>query len=272
MRAASRSVAAFVFLIWPSVAAAQLSDAEAAFQRGLQLERAGSYVDAARMYLRAAQQGHQEAREQFGQVAHKLTFSTEGAEAVAVLRQGAEFGIAVAQHNLAYAYLEGKYVPADPSQAIHWMRRAAEQQDASQLVLGDWYEKGQRGVPQSYTEALKWYRLAADRGNRVAQLSLGWMYKDGNGVTADCSEAVGWFLKSAELGHWLAMNELGRLYETGCGVPKDAFQAYIWYLLSVDYGYPDAKAAADRLEGRLTTTQRLSARIRAAAWKKAHPE
>lgn len=49
-----------------------------------------------------------------------------------------------------------------------------------------------RGVPQSDTEALRWLRMAADQGEAEAQLSLARMYKDGRAVPQDYVQAHMW--------------------------------------------------------------------------------
>jgi S1-C subfamily serine protease len=49
-----------------------------------------------------------------------------------------------------------------------------------------------RGVPQSDTEALRWLRAAADQGEAEAQLSLARMYKDGRAVPQDYIQAHMW--------------------------------------------------------------------------------
>lgn len=45
-------------------------------------------------------------------------------------------------------------------------------------MLGDIYANG-RGVPQNNTEAVTWLRRAAEQGHAVAQNNLGDMYENG---------------------------------------------------------------------------------------------
>ncbi|MGY6217768.1 tetratricopeptide repeat protein [Methylolobus aquaticus] len=80
--------------------------------------------------------------------------------AAALYRRDAELGIVAAQLNLAFLFLDGQGVPADPTQAVLWFRRAAEQGNPeAQQNLGTLYRDG-RGVERSAVEAAKWYRLA----------------------------------------------------------------------------------------------------------------
>ena len=80
--------------------------------------------------------------------------------AAALYRRDAELGVVAAQLNLAFLFLDGQGVPADPTQAVLWFRRAAEQGNPeAQQNLGTLYREG-RGVERSVVEAAKWYRLA----------------------------------------------------------------------------------------------------------------
>ncbi len=61
--------------------------------------------------------------------------------------------------------------PQDNNQAVAWIRKAAEQGDASaQYNLGQMYARGQ-GVPQDYVQAYKWIFLADERGGASAAKS-----------------------------------------------------------------------------------------------------
>ena len=57
------------------------------------------------------------------------------------------------------------------------------------------------GVAQDDRKALKWLRKAAEQGQASAQIYLGWMYKEGRGVAQDDRKAVEWLRKAAEQGH-----------------------------------------------------------------------
>ncbi|RYU56713.1 sel1 repeat family protein [Methylolobus aquaticus] len=88
--------------------------------------------------------------------------------AAALYRRDAELGIVAAQLNLAFLFLDGQGVPADPTQAVLWFRRAAEQGNPeAQQNLGTLYREG-RGVERSVVEAAKWYRLAGAQTDAAA--------------------------------------------------------------------------------------------------------
>ena len=70
--------------------------------------------------------------------------------------------------------------------------------DASaQFNLGWMYAYG-RGVPKDDTEAVAWIRKAAEQGHAEAQNNLGWRYAVGLGVPQDDTEAVAWYRKAEE--------------------------------------------------------------------------
>ena len=118
-------------------------------------------------------------------------------EAVKWYRKAAEQGDEKAQEALAECYRDGKGVPKDDGEAAKLYARftepylnAAEQGDAvSQYILGSGYNKS-----KNYTEAVKWLRKAAEQGYGGAQESLGFSYEAGTGVTRDNIEAYKWLL------------------------------------------------------------------------------
>jgi len=85
-------------------------------------------------------------------------------EAAKWYRKAAEQGDAYAQYELAQRYEKGRGVTQDFSKAVKWLRKAAEQGHLSaQSSLGEYYVKGE-GVTKNYNLALKWLRKAAERG------------------------------------------------------------------------------------------------------------
>jgi len=95
------------------------------------------------------------------------------------------------QFALGLAYEEGGRVPKDPTQAIHWWKKAAEQGYVeAQTALGSAYWHGE-GVPQNHEEALYWYRKAAMQGDGWAQGILGFAYAEGE-IPQNFTEAYAW--------------------------------------------------------------------------------
>jgi TPR repeat protein len=67
------------------------------------------------------------------------------------------------------------------------------------------------GVLQDYLEAAKWLRKAADQGDASAQYNLGIAYAKGDGVAKNEAEALKWIRMAAEQGDLTARNTLQRL-------------------------------------------------------------
>ena len=62
-------------------------------------------------------------------------------------------------------YENGRGVPQDYKQAVHWFTKSAEQGDAeAQSNLGVMYGKG-KGVLQNYKKAYMWFNLAIHNGS-----------------------------------------------------------------------------------------------------------
>jgi TPR repeat protein len=153
-------------------------------------------------------------------------------------------------------YLRGKGVPQDYSEALLWIRKAADHGDArAQSALGYMYYNGE-GVAQDYAEAVHWYRKAAEQGDPLAQQGLGYMYANRRGVPHDDTQAVAWYRKAAEQGDAEAQQSLGYMYASGRGVPPDYGEAVRWYRKAADQGNAKAKHALEMLERRSTPPAR----------------
>ena len=141
---------------------------------------------------------------------------------------------------------EEYYKNKDYSNALPYIRKAAEAGHSNaQFRLGCMYDIAQ-GVTKDYAEAARWYRKAADQGHATAQNNLGSLYRRGLGVPQDYSEALKLFQKSANQGNKqsrFAMRNLGMMYENGFGIEKNYTKAEEWYkkALAIDPDYTDAK-------------------------------
>jgi TPR repeat protein/uncharacterized protein YbaP (TraB family) len=155
----------------------------------------------------------------------------------------ARSGLARAQHNLADAYFEGEGTPQDLKQAHHWFQRAARQGYAPSLVaLGYLHERG-LGVAQDLDTAVRWYRAAAETGYPVGQTYLADMYRAGLGVAADATIAMDWMRKAAAQDHPRAIYLLAEMTEQGEGVAADLDAAVRGYRRAAELGYAPAQAA-----------------------------
>ena len=158
-----------------------------------------------------------------------LGLARNEAEAVKWLRKAAEQNDAKAQHGLGVCYERGDGVAKDEAEAVRWYRKAAEQNYVlSQHNLGNCYARGQ-GVAKDYVEAVKWFRKAAEQNDARAQHNLGVCYATGQGVVKDEVEAVKWFRKAAQQNAVQAQHSLGLCYANGQGVAKDYVEAVKWY-------------------------------------------
>ena len=119
------------------------------------------------------------------------------------LHAAAEQGDAVAQYKLGTRYLEES-------------DGAARRRDTA-------------GREADNTEAIKWLRLAAEHGNVDAQARLGVLYAYGGVVARDPEEAAKWTRLAAEQGNRNAMLRLAEMYSLGRGVPRDPGEAKRWY-------------------------------------------
>ena len=114
--------------------------------------------------------------------------------------KSAEQGDAEAQYYLGFMYENGQGVPQDYKQAAKWYLKSAEQGDAdAQYNLGIMYESGQ-GLPQDYKQAAKWWLKSAEQGHAEAQYNLGIMYENGLGVIPSNKKAYAWFALAAMSG------------------------------------------------------------------------
>jgi TPR repeat protein len=167
---------------------------------------------------------------------------------VAMATAGTEAGWLTADVYLANAYLQSKGVPRDYSEAMYWMKDAAEHGNRiAQVNLGSMYRDGQ-GTPQDYAEAMYWYRKAADRGSAVAEWMIGRLYFDGKGVPRNFTESATWFRKAATEHLPAAQWDLGMMYYRGHGVSKDLATARVWLQKAAARGYAPARESLARLD------------------------
>jgi TPR repeat protein len=235
---------------------------------------------AADWYFKAAAQGSPEGRAMLELVC-VTEFLTTPAQPIKacpqlgpLLEAAAAKGDLQAEITLAHLHEEGMFgIPKDPGQVLFWLRKAAEQGNASvQFALAERYEVGV-SAPKDEVQAVYWFRKAADQGDRLAETSLAQDYEEGQGVAADEALAVAWYLKAAQQGDSDAQRKVGTAYALGKGVPRDDVQAYVWLKIAlssttVDDESHDAEALALKsVAERLSPSVLAQARRTAAAWK-----
>lgn len=80
--------------------------------------------------------------------------------AYSYMKAAATAGLSLAQHGLAFMYMEGECTDKNPAKAIEWFEKAAEQGLVGSLTtLAMMYEQG-HGVEKNPEEASRLYRLA----------------------------------------------------------------------------------------------------------------
>ncbi len=156
----------------------------------------------------------------------------------ALFRQAAMAGNAEAMTSLGLAYLRGEGTPVQADSGVHWLRRAAREDDLRGMTeLGNAYYN-RVGVDRDSDHLAKhWYQKAADRGYAEAMRNLGTLYREGRGVEkADGVAALEWYVKAARAGFVDAMVDAGTMYLEGLSVPRDERQAMCWYEAAADAG------------------------------------
>ena len=171
-----------------------------------------------------------------------MTQQGGSAAALPLFQASAAAGSALGQHEMGYAYANGRGVPRDPVQAVSWYKLAAAHGYApAQNNIANLYEQG-AGVAVDRAEAAKWYRLAAAQGHAIAQNNVGALYGKGLGVAHDDAEALRWYRLAAAAGNPLATSNIGHFYAVGRAVPQDYAMAIKWYRVAADHGAAVAQA------------------------------
>jgi Sel1 repeat len=98
---------------------------------------------------------------------------------LAAIRRKAEAGDAIAQFDVAKAYMTGAGVARDPNMALVWLHKSAAQDYVgAEYALGRMYQQG-LGIPKDPLQAAKWFRKAARQQNKLSQDQLSEMLAQG---------------------------------------------------------------------------------------------
>ncbi|XP_062586803.1 protein sel-1 homolog 1-like isoform X2 [Saccostrea cucullata] len=112
----------------------------------------------------------------------------------------------------------------------------------AQVVLGQLYFQGGRGVGINHERALHYFLMAAESGNANAFAFLGKMYSEGSPAVKQSNEtAFNYFKKAADKGNPVGQTGLGMLYMYGKGVDKDFTKAHKYFSLAADQGWVDGQ-------------------------------
>lgn len=184
------------------VTLAAAGDIDAAFELGERytfgVRGAGvDYIEAARWYQLAADQGHRGAQTRMGE-AYRYGDGVKQSfvEAMRWFRLAADEGFAPAQFQVALMYLGNAGVDRDLGEYRRWLMLGADQNHVRSMeALGDLLVDPNEGVVD-YAEAMRLYTFAAQTGDGNAQFDLGVMYAEGEGVPVNNAEAYYWIALS----------------------------------------------------------------------------
>lgn len=117
-----------------------------------------------------------------------------------------------------------------------------------QLNLGAAYDHGLAGAPRDPSLALQWYRKAAEQGLAKAQFNLAHCLVVGCDGTVDAGQARIWMRRAAEQGMADAQFLLGVMFAEGLGGDVDLAGARQWLQKAVVGGQPDAAEYLSKLD------------------------
>ena len=179
----------------------------------------------------------------------------EKREALQILKQLWDNGLALAAHQLGRAYRDGLGVLPDDEKAELWFRHSAEAgNDCSQYALGTLLLEQRR-----ISEAISWYESAAEAGNQYAQYHLGTLYLRGENIPKDITKAAEYLIAAAGQGNQYAQYALGKLYLSDNALPQGRQQATYWLTQSAAQGHRYAQFLLDRLDNNQSPAVLLSA-------------
>jgi hypothetical protein len=124
----------------------------------------------------------------------------------------------------------------------HWRQASDAGDPQAMYLLSQLLEHGEGG-PAEPEEALRWLRASAEGGYAVAQFNLGNHYQQGDGVTADLKQAAYWWRLAALQGLAQAQYNLGSFYYRGDAGSQDLAQASWWYEQAAAQGSERARQA-----------------------------
>ncbi|GLX78779.1 hypothetical protein tinsulaeT_21190 [Thalassotalea insulae] len=145
-------------------------------------------------------------------------FSCDSADCKSQFKQYKKFaknGSPDAQEILAYLYLNGYGVEADPGKASRWFKKAANQgQTGAKASLAYMYIRGQ-GKKQDVERGINMLAELANDKVHQAALQLGLLFAQGQYIQQDYKLAEQWLMQAIAGGNQKAIYLLGLIYEYG---------------------------------------------------------
>jgi TPR repeat protein len=154
----------------------------------------------------------------------------------------ARIGLREAQYEVGLMFANGVGVAQDLTQAIDWIRQAAERGlPAAQYLLGSRYASG-IGLEKDTDKSFFWFQKAADQGHLKAVYRLAKLHASAHQALSNSG-----LLKAAEQGLADAQFALGANWATGkCGAKNDEL-ALFWYRSAAEQGLAAAQYALAEL-------------------------
>ncbi len=225
-------------------------------------------VKAGEFFRKAARTGHVEGKFRHAELQLRASNDPEVIkQALADVQDAGKAGFPPALHFIGQMLRQGRFVVQNPERAIEFLKKGSEAGHAeSALALGEIYLNGEAGS-LNHTEALRWLRRAADLANPDANYLLGYMLAHQVAPKpAELQEAFRHFAAAAEAWHEKAQAELGRMLLSGLGANRDLVTAYKWLELSASTGYPEAHYLRSLAGKDMTAAEIESAKRQARAW------
>ncbi|MBQ8969111.1 MAG: SEL1-like repeat protein [Bacteroidaceae bacterium] len=133
------------------------------------------------------------------------------------------------------------------TEAIKWMKKAAEYGDTAAIChVGELYYKG-LGTEKDYDEATTWFQLASQLGCSKATKWLRYIgytwseLADSAFNSGDYLNAMQWATKGSDLGDPRAPYRIAVMYHKGTGVEQSYTDASKWYRKSAERGHSAAQ-------------------------------
>ncbi|MDP8232272.1 MAG: tetratricopeptide repeat protein, partial [Candidatus Zophobacter franzmannii] len=191
--------------------------------------------EAFKWYLKAAENGNDEAPASLSEIADTFYENEEYEKAVPLYQKAADFDDAYAQYSLGVCSQNGEGVEEDLDEATKWYLKAAENgNDEARTTLAEiaYFFYSNKEVEK----AAPLFQIVAELGDAYAQSVLGQLYQNGIGVEEDLGEAIKWYLSAANNGIDRVIYPLAFSYF----VNREFKNSFEWFEKSRDIGIDDA--------------------------------
>lgn len=237
-------------------AAAQTLLAEI-YSRGLGVPR--DRAEAAKWYMKAAEQGVPEAQMQYALILLRDNpDEARKSKALELMKAAADSGNGHAQFNYAQMLVDARPGSQSLKDAYRYFHLAAEKGIAdAQYAVSQYLANGTGGIVRDAVQARVWMTKAARQNFDTAQFELGQWYLHGIGGERDLEKAFSWTLRAARAGNIAAQAAVAKLYWGALGTEPDEKEAAAWYVVARRAGLRD-RALGDFWEGLTEEEQRAA--------------